>query len=55
MTDEIPAAGGTPAAAALAAYGLQPLPEEVALFEMMYGLLRSRADVIHTVDVGELR
>jgi hypothetical protein len=32
--------------------GLTPSPDEMALFEMMYPLLRSRADVVHDVELG---
>jgi hypothetical protein len=34
----------------LAAAGLSPTGDEVAFFEMMYPLLRSRADTVYSVE-----
>jgi hypothetical protein len=40
------------AAELLAAAGLHPSPEELALFTMMYPMLRAKADVVHSLDLG---
>jgi len=50
MTDA--AIPDSPARRLLAAAGLNPSDEELIVFEMMYPLLRARADVVYTVAQG---
>jgi hypothetical protein len=42
----------SPARRLLAAAGLTPSEEELVVFEMMYPLLRARADAVYTVAQG---
>jgi len=47
-----PSAETDPAAELLATAGLQPSPEELAFFKIMYPVLRVKADVVHSLDLG---
>jgi hypothetical protein len=40
------------AAQLIAAAGLHPDPEELALFTMMYPFLRAKADTVHQLNLG---
>ena len=50
MPDAVPT--DTKASELLDAAGLSPSDDELAIFEMMYPLLRAKADTVYTVEQG---
>jgi hypothetical protein len=52
MPDDLPGSEPSPARQALAHAGLTPSSDELAMFDMMYGILRARANVVHSIELG---